>query len=235
LIEVKDLTKTYDMGEVLVEALRAVSLAIEQGEFLSLIGPSGSGKSTLMYLLGCLDKPSSGSYRLAGEEVSHMSRDQRAWIRNRRIGFVFQSYNLLARASAIENVELPMLYSRRISAIKRRKIATELLERVGLGERMEHMPQQLSGGQQQRVAIARALANDPLILLADEPTGNLDSKSSRDILNLFQDLNRDKKITVIFVTHDHDVAAFGQRVVEIRDGLIASHRQVDLAPGAQCS
>jgi ABC-type lipoprotein export system ATPase subunit len=220
LIELRDVWKIYDLGEVKVEALKEATLSIDQGEFVALIGPSGSGKSTLMNTLGCLDRPTRGSYRLAGEEVAQMSRDQRARIRNQRIGFVFQNFNLLARTSALENVELPLLYSRRLSARQRRKHATKMLTLVGLQDRMDHHPSQLSGGQQQRVAIARALVNDPAILLAGEPTGNLDSRTSREIMALFRQLNEEQGITIILVTHEQDVAAVARRTIVLRDGRV---------------
>src|SRR5829696_6477822 len=222
LIEIKDLVKTYDLGEVKVHALRGVSLDIGQGEFVALIGPSGSGKSTLMNTLGCLDRPTDGSYRLAGQEIVTLSRDERARVRNQRIGFVFQNFNLLARTSALENVELPLLYSRSVSARQRRKRAVEMLDRVGLGNRMDHHPVQLSGGQQQRVAIARALVNEPAILMCDEPTGNLDTRTSKDVIQLFRDLNRESGITVILVTHDPAVAHVARRVIVLRDGLVVA-------------
>jgi putative ABC transport system ATP-binding protein len=206
LIELRDIRKIYDLGEVTVEALCGVSLDIEQGEYLALIGPSGSGKSTLMNTLGCLDRPTSGSYRLADEEVGNLTADQRARIRNRRIGFVFQNFNLLARTSAVENVELPLLYASHVSARQRRQRAIAMLERVGLGDRLGHHTGQLSGGQQQRVAIARALVNEPSLLMGDEPTGNLDSRTSREVIDLFRQLNEDNGITVILVTHDPEVA-----------------------------
>jgi len=220
LIEIRNASKTYDLGEVQVRALVKVNLDIEKGEYVALIGPSGSGKSTLMNTLGCLDRPTEGTYHLAGEEVSAMSRDERARIRNRRLGFVFQNFNLLARTSALENVELPLLYAEGISAKERRQRATEKLELVGLGNRLDHHPSQLSGGQQQRVAIARALVNDPDILMGDEPTGNLDSKTSREVIKLFRDLNEQKGITVILVTHDMNVAKNARRIVVLRDGEI---------------
>ena len=190
LIEVRDVCKVYDLGEVKVKALKNASLTIEQGEYVALIGPSGSGKSTLMNTLGCLDRPTSGSYKLAGEEVATMSRDERARIRNQRIGFVFQNFNLLARTTAIENVELPLLYAKGISASERRRRAIAKLEMVGLANRLDHQPTQLSGGQQQRVAIARALVNEPSILLGDEPTGNLDSKTNREVISSFASSTR---------------------------------------------
>lgn len=220
LIELRDVSKTYDLGEVKVHALRSTDLNIEQGEYVALIGPSGSGKSTLMNTLGCLDRPSSGSYLLDGEEVVSMNRDQRAGIRNRKIGFVFQNFNLLSRTSAEENVALPLLYSKSVTARARRKKSRELLELVGLGERLDHHPAQLSGGQQQRVAIARALVNEPAILMGDEPTGNLDTKTSRDVISLFERLNEERNLTVILVTHDQDVARHAKRTIVLRDGVI---------------
>ncbi len=210
----------YDLGEVEVVALRGTTLSIDQGEYVSLIGPSGSGKSTLMNTLGCLDRPTSGSYLLAGEEVVTMTRDERASIRNRRIGFVFQNFNLLARTSALENVELPLLYAPHIPARERHDRAKEMLHKVGLGDRLHHHPGQLSGGQQQRVAIARALVNRPSILMGDEPTGNLDSKTSREVIELFQQLNTDHNICVILVTHDHHVAAHAKRALVLHDGEV---------------
>jgi len=220
LIEVRDVCKIYDLGEVKVEALRNANLTIEQGEYVALIGPSGSGKTTLMNTLGCLDRPTSGSYKLAGDEIATMSRDERAAIRNHRIGFVFQNFNLLGRTSAIENVELPLLYSKRIPAAERRRRAIEKLEMVGLGNRLDHQPTQLSGGQQQRVAIARALVNNPSILLGDEPTGNLDSKTNREVIELFRELNERAGITVLLVTHNQAVARNAKRMVVLRDGGI---------------
>src|SRR5688572_7736295 len=198
------------------------NLDIDQGESVALIGPSGSGKSTLMNTLGCLDRPTKGSYRLAGEEVATMSRDERAVIRNQRLGFVFQNFNLLARTTALENVELPLLYSPGISARERRRRAIDKLSLVGLADRLDHHPSQLSGGQQQRVAIARALVNEPNILMGDEPTGNLDSRTSREVIALFRDLNEQQQITVILVTHDQDVAKNARRTIVLRDGRIVS-------------
>ena len=218
LIELRDVRKVYDLGEVQVVALCGATLNIEQGEYVALVGPSGSGKSTLMNTLGCLDRPTSGSYKLAGEEVATMGRDERAHIRNQRIGFVFQNFNLLNRTSALENVELPLLYSQAITARDRRRRAIDKLELVGLGDRLDHHPSQLSGGQQQRVAIARALVNQPAILLADEPTGNLDSKTSREVIGMFKKLNDESGLTVILVTHDQDVARNARRVIVLRDG-----------------
>jgi ABC-type lipoprotein export system ATPase subunit len=220
LIELRDISKIYDLGEVKVEALRGISLDIERGEYVALVGPSGSGKSTLMNTLGCLDRPTRGSYRLADEEVGNLSADQRARIRNRRIGFVFQNFNLLARTSALENVELPLLYTVGVSARERHRRAIAMLQRVGLGDRMDHHSGQLSGGQQQRVAIARALINEPSLLMADEPTGNLDSRTSREVIELFRKLNEEQGITVVLVTHDPDVARHAKRIIALRDGQV---------------
>lgn len=220
LIELRDVQRCYDLGEVQVHALRSVTLDIEQGEFVALIGPSGSGKSTLMNTLGCLDRPTQGSYKLDGQEIVTMSRDERARIRNRHLGFVFQNFNLLNRTSAIENVELPLLYGRGLRPRERRERAKEMLTKVGLGDRMYHHSSQLSGGQQQRVAIARAMVNLPSILMGDEPTGNLDTKTSREIISLFRQLNEQQKITVILVTHDPNVARNTQRIIVLRDGSV---------------
>ena len=220
LIEIDRIVKTYIMGDVSVEALRGVSLAIDDGEFVAIMGASGSGKSTLMNVLGCLDRPTSGSYGLAGEEVSRLSAERLASTRNRVIGFVFQSFNLLARTSALENVELPLLYAG-VHARERHAQAMEALRRVGLGDRADHHPNQMSGGQQQRVAIARALVNAPRLLLADEPTGNLDSRTSEDVMRIFQELGR-TGITVVLVTHEPDIAEYAARVITMRDGLILS-------------
>lgn len=220
LIELREIRKTYDLGEIEVHALRDTNLDIERGDYVTLIGPSGSGKSTLMNTLGCLDRPTSGSYLLDGTEIVNMSRDERARIRNAKIGFVFQSFNLLSRTTALENVELPLLYTPGTSARARKKKAAELLDLVGLGDRLDHHPAQLSGGQQQRVAIARALVNDPAILMADEPTGNLDSQTSREVIRLFRRLNEEKSITVILVTHDPAVARNARRMLLLRDGII---------------
>ncbi len=222
LIELRDVSKVYSLGEVEVVALKQATLTIDEGEYVALIGPSGSGKSTLMNTLGCLDRPTAGSYQLAGEEVATLSRDERARIRNRRIGFVFQNFNLLARTSALENVELPLLYTPGVSARERRTRAVEALAQVGLADRMDHQPSQLSGGQQQRVAIARALVNRPAILMGDEPTGNLDTRTSRDIIQLFRQLNEENGLTVILVTHDQAVARNARRVVVLRDGEIVA-------------
>ncbi len=223
LIETRDLRRAYRMGDEIVTALAGVSLDIEEGEFVAVMGPSGSGKSTFMNLVGCLDRPDGGSYRLAGEEVSRLSADALAGVRSRRIGFVFQQFNLLERTDAVGNVALPMIYASADRRERRRK-AEAALTRVGLGDRMGHTPLQLSGGQQQRVAIARALVNDPSILLADEPTGALDSRTSLDIMALFQALNRDG-MTVLVVTHEPDVAEFARRVVRFRDGKVIEDRR----------
>lgn len=220
LIELEDVRKTYQLEEIEVNALCGVTLKIQQGEFVALVGASGSGKSTLMNTLGCLDRPTSGHYWLAGQDIVNMSRDERASIRNQKIGFVFQSFNLLNRTSALENVELPLLYRRGLSRSERRKRATDLLNRVGLADRLGHHPGQLSGGQQQRVAVARALVNQPSILMGDEPTGNLDSRTSEEMIQLFRDLNDRDNITVILVTHDPDVARVAKRQIVLRDGLV---------------
>lgn len=218
LIEARELVKTYTMGDQTVHALRGVSLDIAEAEFVAIMGASGSGKSTLMNIMGCLDLPTSGEYRLAGESVEGMHGDQLASIRNRRIGFVFQQFNLLPRTSALENVELPMVYAG-IHSAERRDKAKAALARVGLGERMDHTPAELSGGQQQRVAIARALVNHPQLILADEPTGALDSQTSEEIMKLLTELNQ-QGMTVVLVTHEHDVAAWAKRRIVFRDGKI---------------
>jgi ABC-type lipoprotein export system ATPase subunit len=222
LIELRDLRKVYDLGEVKVTALAGVSLDIAQGEFVALIGPSGSGKSTLMNTLGCLDRPTSGSYHLDGEEVAGLGPDRLARLRNRKIGFVFQSFNLLSRTTALENVEAPLLYNPDCPRRQRYKRAASLLQRVGLSDRLDHRPNQLSGGQQQRVAIARALVNQPPILLCDEPTGNLDTRTSREIMTLFRELNRVDGLTVILVTHDPDVARQADRALVLIDGEVVA-------------
>ncbi len=218
-IEARDISKTYSLGDVEVSALMDVSLTIEKGEFVSIMGPSGSGKSTFMNILGCLDKPTGGKYLLDGTDVSGMDRDRLAEIRNRKIGFVFQGFNLLPRTSALENVELPMFY-KGVAANERKERALKALEMVGLAGRQSHFPNQLSGGQQQRVAIARALVNDAPIILADEPTGNLDTRTSQEIMGLFVRLNADSAITIILVTHEPDIAAFSRRWVRFMDGRI---------------
>jgi putative ABC transport system ATP-binding protein len=219
LIDVKNLMKTYKVGDMTVNALDGVTLSIDKGEFVAIMGASGSGKSTLLNILGCLDVPTSGSYLLDGIQVSGMSRAELAHVRNQKLGFVFQNFNLLARTSAVENVELPTFYQARFPAEKRRPRALDLLRRVGLGERVNHTPAQLSGGQQQRVAIARALMNDPPVLLADEPTGNLDTKASIDIMKLFTELNSEG-ITIVMVTHEEDIATYAKRHIVVRDGKI---------------
>ncbi|TWT51112.1 Macrolide export ATP-binding/permease protein MacB [Rubripirellula amarantea] len=220
LIELNDVRRVYDLGEVKVHALRSVTRNIELGEYIALIGASGSGKSTLMNTLGCLDRPTHGSYLLDGEEVVTMDRDQRAKIRNKQLGFVFQSFNLLNRTSALENVELPLMYGKKVPSRERRARAMEMLGKVGLADRYHHHPSQLSGGQQQRVAIARALVNRPSILMGDEPTGNLDSKTSREVIELFRELNEEQQITVILVTHDQNVAKNAKRTIVLRDGEV---------------
>jgi len=223
LIQLAEVKKTYHMGDVDVHALRGVDLTIDAGEFVAVMGSSGSGKSTLMNIVGCLDRPTSGRYLLDGQEVSRMGRDQLADIRNHTLGFVFQSFNLLTRTSAIENVELPLLYQG-VTTKERVRRSKEALERVGLGSRMEHHPAQLSGGQQQRVAIARAIVGKPKVILADEPTGNLDSRTSIEVMALFQQLGRDG-ITVVLVTHEPDIAEFAARVVVMRDGRVQSDKR----------
>jgi ABC-type lipoprotein export system ATPase subunit len=220
LIQLRNIRKTYQLGEIAVDALCGVSLDIDRGEYLALLGTSGSGKTTLMNTLGCLDRPTSGSYLLEGEEVVSMTGDERARLRNRKIGFVFQSFNLLSRTSALENVELPMMYASKLHGSERHERVLKLLTKVGLEARLDHHPSQLSGGQQQRVAIARALANEPSILLADEPTGNLDSRTSREVMDLFQQLNREDGITIILVTHDQELARRALRAVVLRDGEV---------------
>src|SRR3954451_1315842 len=229
VISIRDLVKTYHVGEVTVRALRGANLDVEAGEFVAVTGPSGSGKSTLMHILGCLDRPTSGTYVLDGKDVSRMSKDELAIIRNKKIGFVFQGFNLLSRTTALDNVELPLLYNtgdHRMKASERHKRAKEVLEIVGLGKRMDHYPNQLSGGQQQRVAIARALINQPSILLADEPTGNLDTRTSIEVMDIFQKLNMERGITVVLITHEMDIAEHGTRVVKFRDGRIQIDQQI---------
>ena len=224
IIHMSDIRKVYDTGKVTVEALKGIDLAIEEGEMVAIVGPSGSGKSTLMNLIGCLDTPSAGIYELGGQAVSGVTRDQLAEIRNRRVGFVFQNFNLLPHISALENVEMPMLFGG-IKPAERRKRSTELLERVGLGERLDHKPTELSGGQMQRVAIARSLAMNPDIVLADEPTGNLDSTAGGDIMSIFTDLWKQGR-TLVIITHDAALARRASRVVEIRDGRITADHSV---------
>ncbi len=225
VIKLQDITKVYQMGEVEVHALRGVSLEIEAGEIMSIMGPSGSGKSTMMNILGCLDQPTSGAYMVEDKDVSHLDDDQLAQIRNRKIGFVFQTFNLLARTTALENVMLPLIYAG-VGGAKRREKARRALESVGLADRMGHTPNELSGGQQQRVAIARALVNDPAIILADEPTGNLDSKSGAEIMAILQWLNRYQGITVVMVTHDPVIAKHSERIIHLYDGLVTHNETV---------
>ncbi len=219
VVQAKELTKIYRMGEMEVQALNGASLEIERGETVAIMGPSGSGKSTLMNILGCLDRPSDGDYYLDGENVAQMGDDQLATVRNLKVGFIFQSFNLLPRASALSNVELPLRYSA-IRGSERRRKARQALKAVGLGDRMDHRPSELSGGQQQRVAIARALVNEPAIIMADEPTGNLDSKTGEEIMDLLMRLNQESGVTLIMVTHDPDVASRTGRIIRIRDGQV---------------
>jgi putative ABC transport system ATP-binding protein len=227
IIRVADLHKSYRLGDVTVHALRGVSLELSRGTFATVVGASGSGKSTFMNIIGLLDHPTSGQYFLEGEDVSSFDKDRRAALRNRKIGFVFQSFNLLPRTTAIENVELPLLYSDQPSRPAERHAKSQgLLELVGLGERSHHKPNQLSGGQQQRVAIARALVNDPEILLADEPTGNLDSRTSIEIMDVLQRLNRERRITIVLITHEQDIAEYGQRTIAFRDGRVVTDEAV---------
>jgi putative ABC transport system ATP-binding protein len=228
VIRIRDLYRIYRMGGSEVRALDGISLDVHRGEFVAVMGPSGSGKSTLMNIVGCLDRPTAGSYVLEGVEISNLDRDRRAEIRNDKIGFVFQNFNLLARTNALENVELPLLYSAKtnLTEAERRERARRCLERVGLAQRWDHTSAQLSGGQQQRVAIARSLVNDPAILLADEPTGNLDSRTSEEVIAVFQALNEEGR-TVVLITHDHDIAQYAQRIVAFRDGKIISDHLVE--------
>jgi putative ABC transport system ATP-binding protein len=227
ILSIQNLCRDFKMGDQVVHALRGVSFDVHQGEFVTIMGTSGSGKSTMLNILGCMDKPTSGHYVLDGEHTEKLSRDALARIRGRKIGFVFQSYNLLSRTTAIENVELPLLYNSGISASERRRRALEALDMVGLSERKDHLPSQLSGGQQQRVAIARALVNDPVIILADEATGNLDTRTSYEIMMIFQELHRQGK-TIAFVTHEPDIATFSQRTITLRDGLVKKDEQIEM-------
>jgi putative ABC transport system ATP-binding protein len=219
-IQIDDLTKVYKVGETEVHALRGVTYRVEAGDFLAILGPSGSGKSTLMNIIGCLDKPTTGQYLLEGEEVSTFDRDKLARIRNQKIGFVFQTFNLLPRTTALENAELPLLYASHINSKQRTELALKALESVGLKDRAHHKTNQLSGGEQQRIAIARALLNDPSLILADEPTGNLDTKTSAEIMEIFTRLNEDKKITLVMVTHEPDIACYAKKRIYMRDGKI---------------
>lgn len=226
LIELKNITKSYPLGDGFLPILKGINLTIENGDFVAIMGPSGSGKSTLMNILGCLDKPTSGTYLLDGQRVDSLSSDELAAIRNQKIGFVFQGFNLLSRTSALENVELPMVYAN-INAKEREERAKTALQKVGLSERMDHQPNQLSGGQQQRVAIARAIVNDAPIIFADEPTGNLDTKMSLEIMKLFSELNTELKRTIILVTHEEDIARYAKRIIKIVDGEIYSDERND--------
>ena len=228
ILQVRDLVKTYHVGDHVVRALRGANMDVQKGEFVAITGPSGSGKSTLMHILGCLDRPTSGQYILDGEDVSRMSKDQLAMIRNRKIGFVFQGFNLLSRTTALDNVELPLLYngSLKLKSSERHARAKAALESVGLGQRYDHFPNQLSGGQQQRVAIARALVTQPAILLADEPTGNLDTRTSIEVMGIFQALNKERGITILLITHEMDIAEYGTRFVRFRDGKIQTDAAV---------
>jgi putative ABC transport system ATP-binding protein len=225
IIEIKNLKKDYHIGEITVHALRGIDLKIETGEFVAIMGASGSGKSTMLNILGCLDKPTSGDYFLDSVDIKTLNKDELARLRNKKLGFVFQAYNLLPRTTALENVELPLFYNSKIKSKERKELAVNALEAVGLAERMDHMPNQLSGGQQQRVAIARSLVNDPVLILADEPTGNLDTRTSFEIMDLFQDLN-EKGRTIVYVTHEPDIAKFATRNVIFKDGKILRENMV---------
>lgn len=226
IIEVVNLKKDFYVGDVTVRALKGVNISIQEGEFVAIMGASGSGKSTMLNILGCLDKPTSGIYRLDGVDVSDLNKNELAVLRNEKLGFVFQSYNLLSRTSALENVELPLFYNNRIKSRERKELAIAALEAVGLADRMHHMPNQLSGGQQQRVAIARSLVNDPVLILADEATGNLDTRTSYEIMELFQRLNSDQGKTIVFVTHEPDIARLTSRNIIFRDGWVTKEHIV---------
>ena len=230
IIRLQGVSKTYDTGKIQVQALKPLDLLVEQGEYVAIMGSSGSGKSTLMNILGCLDRPTEGQYFLAGEDVSKKNDNELSLIRNQKIGFVFQSFNRIPRTSALKNVELPMVYAK-VPARKREARARELLEKVRLGQRTDHMPNEISGGQKQRVAIARALANQPPIIFADEPTGNLDSKSSVEIMEIFTKLNREEGNTVVLVTHEPDIAEFADRILTFKDGCVVSDRRKNASAG----
>lgn len=228
ILDILDLKREFQMGAETVKALKGVSFSVEEGEFVTIMGSSGSGKTTMLNILGCLDKPTNGTYLLDNVDISKLSRNELAQLRNRKIGFVFQAYNLLARTSAMENVELPLLYNSSISSAQRHQMATKALEAVRLSDRLDHLPNQLSGGQQQRVAIARALVNSPVMILADEATGNLDTKTSYEIMALFQELNKQGK-TIVFVTHEPDIAAFSGRTITLKDGkVIKDHKNENI-------
>jgi len=228
IIKIENLKREFVMGTETVHALRGISFTINEGEFVTIMGSSGSGKSTLLNILGCLDQPTDGNYEIDGVKVKDLSRNELATIRNKKIGFIFQSYNLLPRTSALENVELPLLYTSNVSTAERRKRATEALEKVGLADRMGHTPSQLSGGQQQRVAIARSLVNNPVMILADEATGNLDTRTAYEIMSLFQELNK-QGITITFVTHEPDIATFSNRTIVLRDGhIIRDYKNIEV-------
>jgi putative ABC transport system ATP-binding protein len=233
ILEIKDLKREFIMGSETVHALRGISFDVEAGEFVTIMGSSGSGKTTLLNILGCLDKPSIGNYFLDGVDVKSLSRDQLAQLRNHKIGFVFQAYNLLPRTTALENVELPLLYNREVSAAERRERAIKALEAVKLADRHDHTPSQLSGGQQQRVAIARALVNEPVMILADEATGNLDSRTSYEIMALMQELNVNQGKTIVFVTHEPDIASFSGRTIQLRDGRIQKDTKLETKRSAK--
>ena len=231
IIKIKDLTREFTMGAETVRALRGVSFTVKEGEFVTIMGSSGSGKSTLLNILGCLDNPTSGTYEIDGVEMKGLSKNQLATIRNEKIGFIFQSYNLLARTSALENVELPLFYNSKVTTDERRDSALKALKMVGLEERMDHTPSQLSGGQQQRVAIARSLVNNPVMILADEATGNLDTRTAYEIMSIFQELN-EQGITIVFVTHEPDIASFSSRTIVLKDGIIIQDQKNDKVQSA---
>jgi putative ABC transport system ATP-binding protein len=233
ILEIKELKREFIMGSETVHALRGISFDVEAGEFVTIMGSSGSGKTTLLNILGCLDKPSIGNYYLDGVDVKTLSRDELAQLRNHKIGFVFQAYNLLPRTTALENVELPLLYNKDVSAAERRERAIHALESVKLADRFDHTPSQLSGGQQQRVAIARALVNEPVMILADEATGNLDSRTSYEIMALMQELNQQQGKTIVFVTHEPDIASFSSRTIQLRDGRIQKDTKIEVKRSAK--